>query len=224
MAAPVADKIILPLDTGNTGKKKRTQTRVVGADTVHEDFVIMGSTRSYLGVHGFSSGNLTILAAAQNGTSTGSLWIQNPVGSAVRMALARLCFYHAITTNLSMPTAPRIIAQLFTFTGTASGAALTTGKFDSRYPAAVGSVRTAVTGMTVTLGGILVTSLPIVTAGTAGWTFSTPDKDDNVATSEMSDVVLAAGEGLVIYQADAGTTSDTRKLVVDGAWSEFDAA
>jgi hypothetical protein len=40
----------------------------------------------------------------------------------------------------------------------------------------------------------------------------------------MSDVVLAAGEGMVIYQADAGTTADTRKLVIDGAWSEFDAA
>lgn len=224
MAAPVADKIILPLDTGNTGKKKRTQTRTVGADSVHEDFVIMSSVRNYLGVHGYSSGNLTLLAAAQNGTSTGFLWIINPVGSAVRMAMARLCFNHAITTNLSMPTAPRIIAQLFTFTGTASGASLTTGKFDSRYPAAVGTVRTAMTGLTISLGGILVTSLPIVTAGTAGWTFADPSTDDHIATSELSDVVLAAGEGIVIYQADAGTTSDTRKLVIDGAWSEFDAA
>ena len=224
MAAPVADKIILPLDTGNTGKKKRTQTRVVGADTVHEDFVIMSSTRSYLGVHGFSSGNLTLLAAAQNGTSTGFLWIVNPVGSAVRIAISRLCFYHQLTTTLSLLTAPRVIAQIFTFTGTASGAALTTGKFDSRYPAAVGTVRTAVTGMTVTLGAIMVTTLPIITFGTTGWSFIAPDKDDNIATSEMSDVVLAAGEGMVIYQADAGTTADTRKLVVDGAWSEFDAA
>ena len=40
MAAPVADKIILPLDTGNTGKKVRTQTRVVGADTVHEHYFV----------------------------------------------------------------------------------------------------------------------------------------------------------------------------------------
>lgn len=40
MAAPIADKIILPLDTGNTGKKVRTQTRLVGADTVHEHFFV----------------------------------------------------------------------------------------------------------------------------------------------------------------------------------------
>jgi hypothetical protein len=219
--ATTAGSVTLPSETGNTGKKTRTVSRTVGADTVHSTFVVMDSTRDYVGVHGFSSGNLTLLAAAQNGTSTGFLWIQNPVGASVKLGISRLCFYHALTTNLSMPTAPRVIAQLFTFTGTASGAALTTGKFNSAYPAAVGTVRTAVTGMTVTLGAIMVTSLPIVTAGTAGWTFSTPDKDDNVATSEMSDVVLAAGEGMVIYQADAGTTADTRKLVVDGAWSEF---
>ena len=42
MAAPIANKIILPDDSGNTGKKVRTQTRVVGADTVHEHFFVQG--------------------------------------------------------------------------------------------------------------------------------------------------------------------------------------
>lgn len=40
MASPIASKIILPSDTGNTGKNVRTQTRVVGADTVHEHFFV----------------------------------------------------------------------------------------------------------------------------------------------------------------------------------------
>lgn len=65
MTAPVADKIILPLDTGNTGKKKRTLTRVVGSDTVHSDYVIVEDPRSVVGSYKCSSGVLTVPIAAQ---------------------------------------------------------------------------------------------------------------------------------------------------------------
>ena len=90
MAAPIADKIILPLDTGNTGKKKRTQTRVVGADTVHEDFVIPISDRKVTGSYKASSGTLTVPTAVHNGTTTGFLWLCNPVGSTIKMAAKRI--------------------------------------------------------------------------------------------------------------------------------------
>lgn len=217
----VAAYVQLPLDTGNTGKKQRTQSRTVGADTVHEPFMVMSSQREYQGVYGYHSGVQTLLAAAQNGTSTGFYWAFNPIGSTIKMTLARLTYKHQITTNLSMPTSPRIILQLFTYTGTPSGAAVTPGKFNSSYPAAQGSVRTAMTGMTITLGGIIDATFPIVTAGTAGWTFVTPGIDDNVSNSELSDPTLAAGEGAVCYQADAGTTADTRKLVADLVTTEY---
>jgi hypothetical protein len=42
MAAPTADKIILPLDTGNTGKNVRTQLRTVGGIAVHEHYFVQG--------------------------------------------------------------------------------------------------------------------------------------------------------------------------------------
>ena len=73
MAAPIADKIVLPLDTGNTGKKVRTQTRVVGADTVHEHIYIPTRQAQVLGVYRLGMAQQTVLATAQNGTSTGFL-------------------------------------------------------------------------------------------------------------------------------------------------------
>ena len=100
MVAPVAAFVQLPLDTGNTGKKTRTQTRVIGADTVHETFVVMSSQRNYFGVYGAHSGNLTIQATATNGTTTGFLWFINPVGSALKCAIARLRYAHQLTRAL----------------------------------------------------------------------------------------------------------------------------
>lgn len=219
--AGVADKVILPLDTGNTGKKIRTITRTVGADSVHEHFFIMSSARDYTGVYGFHSGILTLLAAAQNGTTTGFAWLINPIGSTVTIAIERLRYVHQISSNLAVITVPRIVAQLFTFTGTASGASITPGKFNAAYAAPQGSVRSAMTGLTITLGGIIDATLPCVCAGTAGWTPMPPSFDDNIAISELSDIQLATGAGLVIYQADAGTTADTRKLLADITTAEF---
>ena len=65
MAAPIAAFAQLPTDSGNTGKKMRTQTRVIGADTVHEHFFIESSTRDMLGSYVAHSGVFTIQATAQ---------------------------------------------------------------------------------------------------------------------------------------------------------------
>jgi hypothetical protein len=195
---------------------------VVGADTVHEDFVIMSSVRNYLGVYGYHSGKLTIQAAAHNGTTTGFWWIINPIGTTIKVAMERLRYIHQQGTNLATATVPRILFSLITFTGTASGATISPGKFNSAYPSAQGSLRTASTGLTVTLGNPIDCTLPIVSTGTIGFMYTLPAFDDNVANSEMSDVVFAAGEGGVCWQADAGTASDTRVLIADLAVSEYD--
>ena len=41
---------------------------------------------------------------------------------------------------------------------------------------------------------------------------ATRDDDDLIA--------MRAGEGLVFRQADAGSTSDTRKIIISGQWEE----
>jgi hypothetical protein len=225
MAAPVADKIILPLDTGNTGKKVRTQTRVVGADTVHEHFFIPTSKDSKLGLYRAHSGILTIPTAAHNGTTTGHLWFQNPVGSAVKGRLRRLRETGQVISGAIDLTAPRQLFNLFTFTGTASGATITPAKRDSTDAAAVCTLRTAVTGMTVTLGAVFRhTGVPAINATLASATIQVnlppciyPPWDPD----EEECPVIRAGEGIVLWSADASTTAN-RRLFSDWAWEEFE--
>lgn len=222
MAAPVANKIILPLDTGNAGKNVRTQTRVVGADTVHEHMFIPISMRSKLGLYHFSSGKLAVQASAHTGNSSGFFWLFNPVGSAVKMAVRRLNIQAVFATSLSTPTVPRLAFQKFSYTGTPSGAAIGFMKRATADANAVSQLKSAMTGMTITLDQICFATLPVVTAGTAGLMFMAPTQQEMIPQDEDGYPILAAGEGIVCYQPDAGTASDTRIWIVNGAWEEYE--
>jgi len=225
MAAPIANKIILPLDTGNTGKNVRTQTRVVGADTVHEHFFIPTSKDSKVGFYPAHSGILTIPTSAHNGTTTGHLWLMNPVGSAVKGRLRRLRETAQVVSGAIDLTAPRQLFSLFTFTGTPSGATITPAKRDSTDAAATLTLRTASTGITPTLGAIIRhTGIPSINATLASATVQVTlppciyppwDPDEEECT------VLRAGEGIVLWSADASTTAN-RRLFSDWAWEEFE--
>jgi len=226
MAAPIADKIILPVDTGNAGKKVRTQTRVVGADTVHEHFFIPTSPRSKTGGYGIHSGVLTIPTGATNGTTTGHLWLINPVGSTIKAALRKIDGQiQFLVTSAVDVSLPRTQFALCTFTGTASGAAITPYKRDSTDAAAQCTVRTASTGLTVTLGALIKAWLPPINATATSATIqanlapsSTPEIEPG---AEDDQIVFRAGEGVVTYSPDASTTAN-RRLVVQKAWYEFE--
>jgi hypothetical protein len=225
MAAPVADKVILPLDTGNTGKKVRTQTRVIGADTVHEHFFIPTSKDSKTGLFRAHSGILTIPTAAHNGTTTGHLWLFNPIGSTVKGRLRRLRETGQMVAGAIDLTAPRQLYSLFTFTGTASGAAITPAKRDSTDAAAQLSLRTASTGLTCTLGAtVRHTGVPGIVATASSATVQTmlpPSIYPPWDPDEEECPVFRAGEGIVLWSADASTAAN-RRLFVDLAWEEFE--
>ncbi len=220
MSSPIANKVILPLDTGNTGKNIRTQTRVVGADTVHEHFFVPISARSKLGIYFTDSGLQTVQAAAQNGTSTGFLWLINPIGSTVKISLKRVDIDFQISAASAFLTNPRIAFSLFTFTGTPSGAAITPAKRDSTDSAAQGSLRSAMTGLTIALGQIAFAMLPPVVMTAVG--YAEPFESTWAPFNEEDWIVLRPGEGVVCYQPEAGTSLDTRKLLIDLVWEEFE--
>ncbi len=228
MAAPVASKIILADDTSNDGKNARTQTRVVGADTVHEHFFVPVCRRSKLGVYYYASTVLSIQIAAsspQDGINTGFWWIINPSGSGVTVLLKELLVRFTMAAVLAEATGPRVIAQKFAYTGTASGAQVTPCKRKATDASPGGSVRTAVTGMTCTLGATLTSFLtPAVLTGVGAMTGDEqvwPHSRDPL--DEDAGVELAPTEGVVIYQADAGTaTTDNRRLVVNATIEEFE--
>lgn len=203
----------LPVDS--LGKKLRTYDKGTPG---HDQYVIPASERLIVGKFYAQTGAHLVLAAADAATA-GRWWLINPVGSAVLIALERFHFMSQLGSALVAVTSPRLHLERFTFTGTASGATVTLGKRKTTDAAPVGSVRTASTGMTPTAGAVLMAFLPTASATAVAYNPATEmlwipkDEDDQI--------VLAAGEGLVFRQADAGTASDTRRYVTSLMWSEF---
>lgn len=222
MAAPQEGDVRLPVDTGNLGKYKRTQTRVVGANTVHSDYVVVGDPRNVLGVHTGSSGVLTVPAAVHNGTTTGFLWLFNPIGSTIKMQISRTVLDSQFTALAVDLLSGELRASLFTFTGTASGAQVTPAKRGSADAAAQGNMRTASTGLTCTLGatriGTHYQTMGLATGGAGAWN---PHRADMRPVNEHEEPILLPGEGLVFWHAVAVTTAN-RRLIINVSWDEFE--
>jgi len=237
---------VVQVAVDSTGKKIDTSKITVGANTVERQRIVVADpttaaamaavtnvapanttyalvTRQVraplLGSYYFESGNLTILASAHASTA-GFFWLVNPVGSAVILYLKKLIATTSPTAATAFVTAPRVTIERMTFTGTASGATLTPAKRDSTDAANTGTLRTAITGMTPTAGAVLgdftvnaiLTAVGIASPLDQVFFEATRDDDDLIA--------MRAGEGLVFRQADAGSTSDTRKIIISGQWEE----
>jgi hypothetical protein len=214
MPAPIPGFIQLPDDTANTGKKPRTQTRVVGANTVHEHYLIPISLRSKKVFH-YSTPLQAVSATAQDAVATGFFWLQNPTASVIDLIVRKIVLRFG-SVNTATVTLPRIVLAKFTFTGTASGATVTPLRRKTA-DANAADMRTAVTGMTVTLGAVGASFIvPQLLA--AGQVYAPPEQVWPGAGHdpfEDDDIILAPGEGAVLYQADAGTTADPRRFTAD---------
>jgi hypothetical protein len=222
MAAPVAG--FVQLGTEGSGKKMRTRSRTVGADSVHEHGFNVFSTREKLGVYYFGSALLSVQATGQDATTTGFLWLQNPVGSTTLVALREISLLFSNSAATADASSPRILASRFTFTGTASGAAVTAALRKTTDAANVGILRTAVTGMTVTLGATVMPFLVPAVMTAVGSMPSSPQRWPLVSDPfEDGDVILAAAEGVVLYQPDAGSTTDTRRFTAMLRTEEYPA-
>jgi hypothetical protein len=222
MTAKTDQVIILPLDSGNTGKKIRTKESVVGANTVEEYFFIPSSERSTTGQYKFVIPAQAIPTAVHTGTTTGFLFIVNPLSSTVNMAIDRMSFRQNFSTTLAVDLiAPLIHVSRITFTGTLSAATTTPAKRKTADAAAQGLIAIASTGLTVTkLGdvfGIIGQTMDLVTGGGGHWN---PMIDEWNPQDEDDEVILVPGEGLVVWSTLAVTTAN-RKLLLTGAWFEF---
>lgn len=214
--------IILPLDSGNTGKKVRTKESVVGANTVEEYFFIPSTERSETGRYKFNATAAAIPTAAQTGTTTGMLYLINPLASTVKLSVSRLLLSHNFSTTLAVDLiAPILRVSRISFTGTLSAAAITAAKRATTDATPQGLLSTAMTGLTVTLVASLFEyvgqTMDLVTGGAGHWIA----QQDNWSPDEEGDeIVLAAGEGIVVWSQLAVTTAN-RKLSISGAWKEF---
>lgn len=222
MPAKTDQVIILPLDSGNTGKKIRAKESVVGANTVQEYFFIPSTERSETGRYKFSVPAAAIPAAAQNGTTSGFLFITNPVASTVKAAISRLWLEQNFSTTLAVDLiAPIIRVSRITFTGANSAALITPAKRATADATANCLLSLASTGYTVTLGAtileIIGQTMDLATGGAGHWGAQL----DNWSPDEEGDeIILAPGEGISIWSQLAVTTAN-RKLTASGAFKEY---
>lgn len=230
MAGPIASKVILPDDSGNAGKKVRTQTRVVGADTVHEHFFIQARQAEVLGVYRYAQAQNTVLAAAQTGNTSGMLYGHVPaatVGKAARLRRMAVTSQHS--TALATPTAPRLLLQRLTASAALTTTLQTPSKVLTSAPTPVLLLSPVVTGLTsVTLVGTANTGLgsaALAGALTAVGAYEPCFKDIiDPASDEDEWPLFVPGEGFVLWQDTAGTATDTRKFNVQMLWDEIDVS
>lgn len=224
MTAPVANKITLPSDTGNSGKNIRTVTKTVGADSVHTQFWVPDMAVTALGKYFFTSSQQSIVQTPHDGTATGFFWLQMPAAATATAILRRLkADYSANAATVSI-TAPTVSFTKFTFTGTASGATASALPYQTAGAANQLVIRTAVTGMTVTVGQRLgVMTLPAILTAVGIYGGS----EEILPFSPFGwqrghNLEIAPGEGLLIYQDVGGTASDPRKASFQVEWMELD--
>lgn len=209
-------KITLAVDGAGRAVHTRERT-VTGPGVIQEQYVIPISPRLASGIYLYHTGAHVVQASAQNGTSTGFWWLYN-TSSTVQVALRSVRCKTQIGSQLATPTSPRLLLQAFTFTGTPAGTAVTPRKTDTSFAAAVASLRTTQVTSVVTLTESVWTFLPVAALTAAG---SSSPSDSVWMPKEDEQVILLQNQGVVCWQPDAGTASDTRRIVTDVAVSEF---
>lgn len=221
MVAAVEGFIQLPVDTGNTGKKKHTIRRTIGANSVDEDVIVIGEARDITGAYMVASPPIVIPALAQTGVATGLLWIYNPVANTKVMQLSRVTIMHQFVALAVDLLAGDLRCSRFTFMGVNAGAQLTVGKVHSAGSAPAGQVATAwsiaVATLVATLEASFLQTMDLITGGAGHWN---PMQDEFIANNKDEQITLLPGEGLVIWNA-SGVTTGNRRSIVNVNWVEY---
>lgn len=153
-------------------------------------------------------------AASADAATAGRLWLVNNVavdGVDSHLLVVRRVVLLATSAAGAGTPVTRVTAERMTFTGTPTGTQGTPAAVDSEYTLpSTTSVRTASTGMTPTAGAVL-------GAGTLPQAYGTPNDVNNPIPVEMlnTPINFRPGQGLVIRQADAGSTDQKFIIAVD---------
>jgi len=166
-----------------------------------------------------NTGAITVTASADTAPA-GKVYFWNPVGGSKIVRIKKISFRQSPTSEIALPTAPRIGITRITLTGTGSGTQLAMPKKDTTCPVASAYLSTASTGATLSNVGLLMAFLIGAKSYIATYGGSSVVNNEVWVPSEEDAIVLRAGEGITIYQADAGTTSDTRTWNINIEWDE----
>lgn len=227
MAAPIDSFVQLPTEASTFDKKVRSQTRVVGSNTVNEHYYTTLTSHGQTNMYFASSGVITPPTIQdQPGSNTARFWLVNPaLAPGVKMYIRSIKYsMGTIGLGTAEPLVVRLAFALFTCTGLPSAAATVVSRLDSFAPLPVGQLVLLNTGLTITLGNMVRADLwPTVTAATgvgAATPFISPERSLGAQMGWDECPVLRPGEGLVCYCPEASTASNTRRGTVDVIWEE----
>lgn len=224
MSAPVSLYTILPIDSGNAGKCVRTQTDVVGGQTIYEHFLIPTWALTVIGHYFFSSSLQPVSSSIQDGVNTGFLWFINPASSTITTMLRRIILDFSAGLALSAPTAPVVSFTKFTYTGSPLGGTFTPASAQTGQASAQVSIRQSSQGLTIT---------KLADFGQAAF----PSLETSVGLCYVVKEVLpfnpfayqrglclecGPGEGIAIWQSVAGSGADSRRFSCQVEWDELD--
>lgn len=179
----------------STGNKLRTRTRVVGADTVHEQAVFTGAMPTY-----YALADAVALAANKHHIS-----IFNASGSGSLVSIKKL---FQINLSLSAVTGVALRFDMKRTTAQSAGTAITPASMDSNNPSLPAQI-TVNTNGTITESTLLypfVTQSDEVTAAnTAVANYLTQYGNLMLESMEMQEVRLREGQGFTVKQITSST-------------------
>lgn len=178
--------------------------------------------RAVLNAQHANAGIFTIQAAAHAATA-GFFWLLNPIGSGRIMTVRKVWVNTApgATAVLTPPTSLNL--ERVTFTGAPTGAVVAAAPRDTAEPVAVGTLRTASTGIVLTAGAVAHAFTTQQMVGAIGLNLTNSVPIDQTWPDAESDTALRlrVGEGIVLRQATAGAAAlENRTLRVDVLWDE----
>ncbi len=211
-------QIVLPAD--GSGPNVATRTFTEDALTKHLMRCEPDNNRLYSGLYSTFFDTITAVSTTADTATGGRAWLLNPVGSSVLVAISLLRVVSYRVLSNVRATGPLFTLERMTFTGVSTATPVADAEKRETQAASVALPVTATTGITPAAGAVVASFFPLMQMSVAS---QTPGRYSlNVPLDEVEQLVLGAGEGVVLRQSEAGAATDgARFLKIGIEYSEF---
>lgn len=225
MTAPVSTYVQLPSDSANTGKKNRTQTKTVGANSVHEHYVVLSPDVTKTGRYiASTTAPVAVSTAAAAASTAGIRYLHMSTSATVtgQLRYAEIGWGQASTVNVASPSL-LFSLQKYTFNTAHSGTTVNIVATQTSSTTPQANVRSAPTGATITLvGQIGHCQIPAMVTTVGQYGGSQVLYEVREQGNRMDAVEFGPGEGICLFPVTSGVAADVRNVTCKFVWDEID--
>jgi hypothetical protein len=231
MAAPIASYIQLPADTANTGKKNRTQTKVVGSDTAHEHFMVPSPSYTHTGRYfSVSTAAQGVSSVAQTPSTAGHYYLHNSTANTAVGVLRSVDINYSVDGSTAIAitqSCPLFMLQKYVFGTAHSGTTISIVSAQTSSTTPKLNMRQTPTGPTTftlvgPIGAAPFPALLSTVTNSYGGSFNLYKAEEHY--NRGTAVEIAPGEGVVLHQLTTGLAADCRKFTAKFVWDEIDVS